>query len=90
MKHIYTLKADTLFKRFVRHLFLIPVSFSIGAVGMLAMHYLSILMEVDIKGPADEAGWLGLVIFILSMAAGCVTMLLGLHLSSKICRALGV
>ncbi|MCG7495413.1 hypothetical protein MHO82_00880 [Vibrio sp. Of7-15] len=90
MKHVYSLEADTLFKRFVRHLFLIPVSFSTGAVGMLAMHYLSIVMEVDIKGPADEEGVKGWIVFVLAMAVACATMMFGLHISSKICRALGV
>lgn len=90
MKHIYTLKADTLFKRMVRRFFLIVNACVTTAVGMLSMHYLSFVMEVDIKGPADETGVKGWIMFVLAMASACFTMILGLHISSKICRALGV
>lgn len=90
MKHIYTLKADTLFKRMVRLFFLILNTCCMAAVGTLAMHYLSIVMGVDIRGPADETGWLGWVILLLSGALACFTMILGLYASAKICRALGV
>ncbi|EGU56029.1 hypothetical protein VINI7043_14140 [Vibrio nigripulchritudo ATCC 27043] len=91
MKHIYTLEADSLFKRVMRHLFLIPVSFFTGAAGMLAAHIGAEIIGIDLSASASETGNIEFVVmmFIVGVATFAV-LLLGLHLSAKACEKLGV
>ncbi|EGU56030.1 hypothetical protein VINI7043_14145 [Vibrio nigripulchritudo ATCC 27043] len=90
MKHIYTLEADTVFKRVVRHLFLIPVSFLAGAVGMLVAHYVASLIGIDLSAPTSETGNIGFVALFFGCVATFAVFLLGLYLSGKVCKKLGV
>ncbi|CCN37770.1 exported hypothetical protein [Vibrio nigripulchritudo SO65] len=91
MKHIYTLEADSLFKRVVRHLFLIPISFFTGAVAALATDYTGAILGIDVSASASETGNIEFVVmmFIVGVATFAV-LLLGLHLSAKACEKLGV
>ncbi|WP_104400980.1 hypothetical protein [Vibrio penaeicida] len=90
MKHIYTLEADSLFKRVVRHLFLIPVSFFTGAAGMLAAHIGAEIIGIDLSAPASETGNIGFVALFFGGVAACTVLILGLYLSTKACEKLGV